>query len=710
MSFSRLSLLVVGCWSIGGIHAQPATPDSTNIPRSENGWYLSPHGTIRILVLFAEIEYDKDPSKNPADDRAERWPAGQLPKWKDDLFDPFPKPIPTAMVSRYYHDISLGNYIVLGDYVDRIMTLKVSEYPEVLNAHSVGSAAVKEANKLGELRTKHDLKIEDFDLWQDGGKAGLPKVNKPDEPHKYDHVMVIARNSGLTHGQGSTDQGSPGKLFGYESDTQSRFGGMNALPFEILKHEYNHLLLGGNNFHRGGGNAAQFESYTLDVQGGWSMMGAASSSLLTCSGWDRDRLNWKKEGAPYRINAHNAKGAYANGDIDPMAGDTGVFILKDFVTHGDALRIRMPFLPEGEHRQWLWIENHQTYGHNGSPTDRFHWESTDAPCLSRAVPGLYMTMQIDREEKVGKDVYGGYADYLRPYTASGHYDAYQTNDTVGPNCPFGGQGRAYRLENKWRNPLSGTSDQELVVHDRNEDGKLERGEHFLLGSGYRPDGRLAIDATFFGAAYHVWSTNGQRVVNIGSNPSSANMLTLGCSGKKERNNGKPPDNRTVYLNGIRIELLEQRPNGDIAVHVSTGDTRLTEDTRWCADSIVLPPLRGRDGRSLTVGSGKELLLDRSRTPTRMNLVEKDGGFSWFAPPTRFTIAQGAGMFIEAKAKLRLEHKCELHVMPGATLELDNAAKLSVDNGCAIITHGDGTVKAKKRVLKKLKKKGKLKAM
>ena len=91
-----------------------------------------------------------------------------------------------------------------------------------------------------------------------------------------------------------------------DRNVQVRTGssGRNALPFEILKHEFNHLLLGGNNFHSGGGNAAQFGSYTQCMQGGWSMMGAASSSLLTCSGWDRDRLGWRPEGAPFAINAH----------------------------------------------------------------------------------------------------------------------------------------------------------------------------------------------------------------------------------------------------------------------------------------------------------------------------------------------------------------------------------------------------------------------
>lgn len=114
-----------------------------------------------------------------------------------------------------------------------------------------------------------------------------------------------------------------------------------------------------------------------------------------------------------------------------------------------------------------------------------------------------------------------------------------------------------------------------------------------MGAGYRPDGKPLIDAAFFGAARHAWTPTGNRMLGMGTNPSSANIFTLGCNNKKERNKGLSPDNRTIYLNGIRVELLEQRPNGDIAVRVSAGDTRINGDVRWCADSIVLPPCAAR---------------------------------------------------------------------------------------------------------------------
>lgn len=676
-----------------------AQADTSNVPFSENGWYLSPHGTIRVLVVFAEVEYDKDPGKDPQPVAVEQWQKGRLPQWKDDLFDPLPLPVPKAMVTRYYHDVSLGQFHVLGDYLDQLVVIRQSAFKSL---GDWSGCAWKAANEQGVLRTAHGLTIDDFDLWHDGGKPGMPKVQGPDEPHSYDHVMVILRNSSLLHGQGSTDAGSSGTLFGFPSDTQSRFGAMYALPFEILKHEFNHLLLGGNNFHSGGGNAAQFESYTLCMQGGWSLMGAANSSLLTTSAWDRDRLGWHVPEAQYRINARNPSGVMVDGDIDPFAGDTGLFVLRDFVTSGDALRIRMPFIPDGEYRQWLWLENHRTTALNGSPTDRYHWESTNNPCVEAAKPGVYMTMQVEREEKRGRDIFGGNADYLHPLTACGHFDMEPTGDTLRNTCPFGGTTVPFRRLRG--DPLSGSCEQEMPVYDRNGDGMLERGENFVPTV-------LANEAStsprFFGRADHAFTANGHRVLNMGSNPSSANILTLTAAGKREKNKGAAPDNRIVHLNGMRVEVLEQRDDGSILVRVSTGDTRLTDDVVWSADSIVLPPLSGSMGRSLTLARGKQLLIDRSLTPTRMAFQQEVKGHRYFAPPTRFTLSPGASAVLETGSELKLATGSVLHVMPGASLILEGSAKLTVDATSTIIMHGDARLEARARTLKKLRRKKQL---
>ncbi len=165
------------------------------------------------------------------------------------------------------------------------------------------------------------------------------------------------------------------------------------------------------------------------------------------------------------------------------------------------------------------------------------------------------------------------------------------------------------------------------------------------------------------------------------------------------NGGRKPDNRTVYLNGISVELLEQRADGAIALRVRAGDTRLAADVRWCADSIVLPRLNGFQGTALTLAQGRTLRLDRSGTPTRLaGQGARRGGGHWFSPPTRFTVADGARVVLERKARLQLLNGSVMHLMPGAELRLAKKAKLDVQAGARIVLHGPATVQAKPRVL------------
>ena len=700
-------MLVLRCLSLVLLFSAYAPLHAQDKPlqRSENGWYLSPSGTIRILVLFVEVDFDVTPEKDPQPDGAQHWGKRQLPKWKDEVFDPFPLPVQKADVSRYYQDISLGHYTVLGDYIDEIITLKESEYPDVHQAHSIGTSAVKEANERGMLHTHHGLTIDDFDLWKEGGKPGLPKEVGADDPHSYDHVMVITRNSNLRHGTGSTDPGSPGKLFGYESDTQSRFGGGNALPFEILKHEYNHLLLGGNNFHSGGGSAAQFESNFMNLQGGWSMMGANGSSLMTCCGWDRDRLNWEPDGATYRIRVRDTGGRETNGDLDPIIGDTGVFILRDFVPSGDALRIRMPYIAADQQPQWLWVENHQGYHRNGSPTDRFQWEST-AACIAPIEPGLFMTLQVGREEKEGKSIYGGRADYLRPVLATGSYDMEMRGDTLRERCPFNGTLIPYVYGPDNPNPLTGNHEQELPLYDRNNNGLLQHGEHWVPGARIER-GQPEAGVIFAGRPEHAFRMNGNRKLGMCTNPSSANMLTLISTNEREIHGRGVPNVRTSHLNGISVELLNMSADGAAMVRVRNNDTRMETDQRWCSDTVVLHPVRGTDGHSLTIANGKRLLVDRSRTPTRMTGPDNGKGGPWFSDPTYFRVMPGASILVEDKGVIELARGSTMELMPGTSLLLGKRSQLKIDAGSRVIVSTGVQLLGKQRTFRRLRKQGRM---
>ena len=102
-------------------------------------------------------------------------------------------------------------------------------------------------------------------------------------PHfiSYKHRLIIGdtvyqNEAGSYQGVGNTDLSEIGK-------------------FPVI-HELAHNLLGGNEFHMGGGYHTGTYGYCVQMgaQGGWAMLGGANSSLITCNGFERWRLNWRE--------------------------------------------------------------------------------------------------------------------------------------------------------------------------------------------------------------------------------------------------------------------------------------------------------------------------------------------------------------------------------------------------------------------------------
>ncbi len=67
---------------------------------SENGYVLPASGTLRVLVVFAEIEY-ADPNYDPNLMGTSSWPVNNLPVWADDLFDVNPSTNPQGLLTKY---------------------------------------------------------------------------------------------------------------------------------------------------------------------------------------------------------------------------------------------------------------------------------------------------------------------------------------------------------------------------------------------------------------------------------------------------------------------------------------------------------------------------------------------------------------------------------------------------------------------------------
>lgn len=63
-------------------------PDTTyrdDVFDSRYGYWLSPHGQIRFLAVFVELEYD-NPANDPYLIGTDIWDVGSLPRWADSLF------------------------------------------------------------------------------------------------------------------------------------------------------------------------------------------------------------------------------------------------------------------------------------------------------------------------------------------------------------------------------------------------------------------------------------------------------------------------------------------------------------------------------------------------------------------------------------------------------------------------------------------------
>lgn len=608
------------------------------------------------------------------------------------------------MLTRLLHDASSGNLTLLGDYLlaptnGGVFQLNTST--GILPSFSSTILPMIDSVTNGNWSTVFGNNgVGAYDNWTLNGTVQMGEEKLVQSDTKYDHVFFIIRNArSVPDEQGRAVPGSPGSLMGHAANTYTYFGGGGHTPVRIMCHEFCHLLFGSNNFHcAGGGNSLSQPQYWISQVGGWSLMGAANSSLQTWSAWDRLHLGWKiaAQADSVIIPLHDASNtAIVNGDLDAQEpSDTGTYVLRDFVTSGDALRIKLPFTDSiAEYPEFLWVENHQGRNLNEHPFDRWHFE--DAECVVDLEPGLYMYMQIDRDlrQDSSKSVlYGGYEDYLRPLIASGHFDIAYTGDTVPAAC-VGGMDEFVFLRQR-PNPLTGMGDTHWNPVERNGDNALSRsGGDFRLQSTEFAEGANHSHLYNLGHARHGFQPEGadqNHKLGIGTNPSSATAMNIvGANGNVPFNSVK--NLRRIYLNGVSVELMAQNPDGSIKVKVRFDDVDVKNDARWCADTIQLNPVATSTGYSLNVTAGNTVTLDRGTTATRRNNPETYGGQQVFTSPTLMrcpattwlNLAPGGGFVVDNGSTLRLESGSRMDVGNGAVLRVKRGGKLELMGGSVL---------------------------
>jgi hypothetical protein len=436
----------------------------------------------------------------------------------------------------------------------------------------------------------------------------------------------------------------------------SMFKTESELPTAIMRHEFSHLLYGGNNFHTASGGVGQ-RSFISTV-GGWSNMSASDACSPTWNAWDRERLGWGNPENRHVLSTRCAStGEETDGDM--AYGDelcpSGEYILRDFATRGDAIKIKLPHLPPGVRNQYLWLENHQRAGgiidHGG------------------VLPkGLYAYVQVGKDERTGNNVFGGPCNYLWPLVAQGSYDFDYDPGTKGLHLR---QARA--------NPLTGYTYYARHVMDQDGDGKLRitqdtppKTEH-LLPEKLFAEGREVPADFFTHLQYPQFGTRGTAFlpglhpkIGIAHNPAATPVYS---------HTGPVPlkdDNRQVPLNGLSVEVLEQREDGSIKIRIRWDDFDIPTHVRWCGDIVLREKVVVKTGGSIT--------LDQGYSPQVANAVRKIDGKDVFAEPTILEVDSGALLKLERFSQLWVKEGSTLLVRKGATVDIASQGGILVEHG------------------------------
>lgn len=687
-----------------------------------HGVSLPTYDTIRALIIFCEVDYADGPCpKDLPDEFTGQWtrnPDGTrgLPANARVYLDPEIVDYPKGYITSYYHEASFGAYVLLGDYLPDVIRVPCHQIKQGLNLDQVLQIINnKYANK--ELRTAHGYKLEEFDKWSEAPQ-GLPKPKVADG--KIDLVYLIWRNNRFLNGYNTLDNSG----YGVTPVRGIPFCGMKGVNtaasfnnswgddhgFYITIAEHLHAIFGGNNWHSGGGRGVHT---FLCIPYNYGLTGQLEATMQAVCAWDRWMMRWKNPQKRYLISALDASFNEVNTEnisLDSLP-QGGRFILRDHVKTGDAIRIKLPFIhwqKEGDVKnQYLWLEyrsfttrfDKYLNGVVSSCEDYY----PDAPF---GTPGLYAYIQVGKDQREGNDIYtskpqhpNGLASWLLPLTAEGNYDfAYRYDKQPTPHAGCGSWGNTclpFDVAAGKPNPFTGHSDLFRFV-DSNHDGVLYQGDELQPGLC-----DLMSDTVIYN--YHrngdkddaFCKRNGKIKLYIASNPAPVPVYTYATDFESNRfyfkeNDAKSSfENRTIWLNGLSIEIVRENiiVDGETAIEVLIrwDDYAVDQSVRWCGNIRLSPHVFDIQKPSLHLLPGKKILFDRSESPTfHLKRGEKMDGTYWMSDKSQFTATANAYICLENKSIIELKNESELVLEAGSKLAMKKGSKIIIHKGSKFI--------------------------
>jgi len=646
---------------------------------SREGYWLPARGKLRIFLVYAEVMNDPDEPGSVSG-----WEPGKLPRNPGYFFDHELKPGEQAkgILTKYYQQASFGAFQVLADYYPDLIsvdfkTMASRGYRQVLDS------ILQQTGEDVLTANGYSVNAGDFDFFSLAQGHGKPKASKPDS--LMDMVMVIWRvNSKITKSSSGGYCMPYHMAYPFKSMkgfmAYSYFVNEGASNYVILRHEFSHLLLGGNNFHTGGSGAGT--KTFMSSAGGYAMLSSWDRSSQVYNAFDRRRLGWKPGENLYQVSARDpATGKEIEGDLTYGQGfshGSNEFLVRDFVSTGDALRIELPYLQEQSgliKKQWLWIENHQKLKgimDHGDPQRK----------------GIYAFIQVGKEALSGSGTYSGNCNYTWPLSAMGNHD-----------MVIDEKAELYHVNDALENPFTGYNNLILGAWDlKDRDGIIYRDELFfarnmMINRRY-PDSSIYKMGTYplFGTSMDAFLP-GDRI-GIDQNPAAVPLLTYRTSASGRSRPGVPAktDNRIIHLNGIAIDVLEQLADGSIRIRVLWDENRLLSDVRWCGDIHL--------HESLEIDKKVRLMVDQGLTPQKPRDPIEFKGEKVFADSSSFVLQSGSSLALGKRSVLVIDNGSTLTLLKGSVIEIAARASIIIESSAKIKVMDGATIRGRGKIILK----------
>ncbi len=700
-----------------------------------NGVTLPATDTLRVFIVFAEIDFsDGKCPENLPDNINGSWPKNAdgktlVPDDADSYFDFELKPgqKPKAYITDYYFQSSFGSYVLLGDYYPKVLTFPCSKIKIGDDGLSLVIEALnKEPETDSTLFSFHELPLKSFDSWSISPQ-GVTKLKKSDG--SIDLLYIIWRNNRFIGSKNTKDNSGYGVSQTKGSAFKNMKGVNNRSSFNsgssgfhgrfITIAEHLHAIFGGNQWHTAGGRGLHTFMFTPHSYG---LTGQYFATMQAPCAWDRWMMNWKNPDKKMLISATDTSGKEINTETISINDnpDGGLFVLRDFMTYGDAIRIKLPHInweKSGDVKnQYLWLENRRM----NTNLDQWYTEEcadNNNGAYPNGTPGMYAYIQVGKDLKSGgNEIYStnppeanALASFLFPFSAEGNFDFFYCWNNIqdGDYGLCGNWGNENIPVNKKKsapNPFTGFSDLYDYV-DSNNDGLLYSGDDVQPG----------LSDQIGDSIYHNYNQSGDwqdafckatsnTMLSISTNPAPVPVYTLSANYETKSiylKKGAPEsyENRTIWLNGLSVEILKENifGHGEILLKIRWNNYDVSNDVRWCGNIVLSPNDFDLGKPSLILKKGKKITIDRGLSPQISKPIEKDASGRWiYTDTTTFTALDGAYIKMEQNAKIEIDNLSKFILKKGSKFEMGKKSKLIIyGNSSFIIEEGAVIVKNKK---------------